>query len=107
MKGWYIWDRKTDKVYPADVLTARKSFDEDDRRLARDVLPGGGIVSTVFLGLDHSYREGPPVLWETMVFPSEDDFSELYMERYTSREDALEGHARAVAMFKEQQESER
>jgi hypothetical protein len=106
MKGWYIWDRKTDKVYPADVLTAGKSFGEDDRRLAYDVLPDGKVVSTVFLGLDHSYREGPPVLWETMVFSREGNYDDLHMERYTSKKDALEGHARAVAMFKGQQESE-
>jgi len=31
-------------------------------------------VSTVFLGLDHSFSsEGPPLLWETMVFLAEGD----------------------------------
>jgi hypothetical protein len=28
----------------------------------------GGVVSTVFLGLDHQYGAGPPLLFETMVF---------------------------------------
>lgn len=29
---------------------------------------GGIVVSTVFLGLDHQYGDGPPILFETMVF---------------------------------------
>jgi hypothetical protein len=52
-------------------------------------------VSTVFLGLDHAFVSGPPVLWETMVFGGEHDG---YQERYTSRESAEHGHAKAVRM---------
>jgi hypothetical protein len=40
---------------------------------------------------------GPRVLWETMIFGLDDD---SYQERYTSREAALEGHARAVEIVK-------
>ena len=29
---------------------------------------GESEVSTVFLGLDHQFGKGPPILWETMVF---------------------------------------
>jgi hypothetical protein len=29
---------------------------------------GASRVSTVFLGLNHRFAPGPPVLWETMVF---------------------------------------
>lgn len=29
---------------------------------------GGYRVSTIFLGMDHSWGEGPPLLFETMVF---------------------------------------
>ena len=54
-------------------------------------------VSTVFLGLDHSYNENVPVLWETMIFGGEHN---LYQERYSSYEGALEGHERAVLLVK-------
>jgi len=37
------------------------------RRVGRDRI-GPAEVSTVFLGLDHSFGRGSPVLWETMVF---------------------------------------
>jgi hypothetical protein len=49
-------------------------------------------VSTVFLGLDYGFRtdDGPPVLWESMIFggPLSGE-----MRRYTSRADAIAGHA--------------
>lgn len=47
------------------------------------------MVSTVFLGLDHQYGVGPPVLWETLVFGGVLDGE---MRRYTSRAAALRGH---------------
>lgn len=50
------------------------------------------LVSTVFLGLDHNFGDGPPHLWETMILGGPLD---QYQERYSSREAALEGHARA------------
>ncbi len=32
------------------------------------ILNAAGKVSTVFLGLDHNFGDGPPILWETLVF---------------------------------------
>jgi hypothetical protein len=53
-------------------------------------------VSTIFTGLDHNYGDdgwetddGPPVLWETMVFGGVLDGEQ---RRYSSRADALRGH---------------
>jgi len=41
---------------------------DDARVVARDQI-GESRVSTVFLGLDHNFMgDGPPILWETMVF---------------------------------------
>jgi len=54
-------------------------------------------VSTVFLSIDHAFLDGPPVLWETMVFDRETGESDLYCEGYASREAAMQGHARVVA----------
>ena len=51
-------------------------------------------VSTVFLGLDHSWRSDKPVLWETMIFGGKHD--QAYQERYSSYEDAIAGHQRAI-----------
>ncbi len=46
-------------------------------------------VSTVFLGLDHSFGSGPPLLFKSMVFGGTLDGEQ---ERYTSRADAEAGH---------------
>ncbi len=54
-------------------------------------------VSTVFLVIDHAFMGGEPVLWETMVFRKDPPETDLYSERYTSREAAAQGHARVVA----------
>ena len=80
-----------------DVLKWGAWFEEDDnRRVAEDEV-GEARISTVFLGLDHSFGSGPPVLWETMIFGGEHD---EYQERYTSRIDAENGHLRAIQLVK-------
>lgn len=38
-----------------------------DRQVKLDTF-GEIKCSTVFLGIDHNWGEGPPVLWETMIF---------------------------------------
>ena len=47
-------------------------------------------VSTVWLGLDHSFGDGPLLIFETMVFGGNLD---LEMDRYTTEAEALAGHA--------------
>jgi len=50
-------------------------------------------VSTVFLGLDHQYFAGPPILFETMIFHG--PLNE-YQERYETWDEASKGHDIAV-----------
>lgn len=87
-------DGRTPVAEP-DPLVWAQWFETADRVLARTVLPGG-VVSTVFLGLDHQWRDGPPVLWETLVFMNGGAVSGS-MQRYTSAAAALIGHDIAVA----------
>jgi hypothetical protein len=64
-----------------------------DRHVAETVVEGVRI-STVFLGLDHNFRDhGPPVLFETMVFGGPEDG---FFERYSSWSDADRGHTETV-----------
>lgn len=69
---------------------------DDIWRVGRTDLPNGGYVSTVFLGLDHGlWRDGPPHIFETMVFlPAGDDYGEQL--RYSTWEEAEAGHKEAV-----------
>ena len=50
---------------------------------------GDVSVSTVFLGMDHSFNGGTPVLFETMIFGGEYD---QYQERYCTWDEAEKGH---------------
>lgn len=102
----YILDENKNPVEATTLEWAEWSEDfAKNRRVDLDEL-NGYRVSTVFLGLDHSVNssglfgdKGLSVLWETMIF--KDGYSELYCDRYTSYEDALKGHARAVELAKE------
>jgi len=72
---------------------------EADRRVAKTKLEDDTVISTVFLGLDHSFGEGPPLLFETMVFLSDSDGGEDYMRRYETYEQAEAGHEKAVKIY--------
>lgn len=92
----YILDAAGEPVACDDLDTwANFLENRDARRVAqdRDEGPDGADVwiSTVFLSLDHQYGDGPPILWETMVFGGPLDGEQ---NRYTSRAAALAGHQR-------------
>ena len=72
-----------------DLLTWALWFERPARRRVAETFYGDVRVSTVFLGLDHSFGGPVPVLWETMVFGGVLD-GEQY--RYTSVADARAGH---------------
>ena len=64
--------------------------DSSSRNVAKTELEAGGMVSTIFLCIDHSFGlGGPPILYETMVFGGPGDGEQ---DRYTTREAALIGH---------------
>lgn len=80
--------------------------DGDNRRVALDVINEVIRVSTVFLGIDHGIDSSNPVLFETMVFDdrNENTGSDLYMRRYTSWDEAKQGHEVIVKTIKERLE---
>lgn len=62
--------------------------------VARYLFPEGILVSTVWLGINHNFMpDGPPLIFETLVFGGPCDQE---MDRYTTQEEALEGHVRMV-----------
>ena len=70
-----------------------------ERKGASDTV-GDVRVSTVFLGLEHSFGEGPPVLFETMVFGG--TLSDE-MDRYCTWDEAEAGHAAMVRRVRNSQ----
>jgi hypothetical protein len=70
------------------------------RHVGDDTL-NGYRVSTVFLGVNHQFGDGPPLLYETMIFRGGDPGQEVFCDRYSTRAQAAEGHARALAAIRE------
>lgn len=64
-------------------------FEMANRRVALDVV-GEARISTCFLGLNHQFGGGPPILFETMVFGGTLDGEQ---ERCSTWEQALAQHA--------------
>ena len=83
------------EIKPVDLMTWARWLDVDPLRgrIKRDVI-GDVTISTVFLGLDHRWGDGPPVLFETMVFGGSLDEA---MERYSTYDEAETGHDLMVA----------
>lgn len=70
-----------------------KDNPEDLTRVGWTEIEPGIEVSTVFLGLDHGWGDGPPILFETMTFGGPHDGD---CERYSTWNEAVVGHERAV-----------
>ena len=98
----YILDANGEPVLEPDLMTwAAWMEGATNRRVAKDII-GESKVSTMFLGLDHSfqseYEEPQPIFWETMVFGGKLDQE---MDRCGgSREQAKAMHARMVERVK-------
>jgi hypothetical protein len=81
------------------MLAWSKMFENvDNRTVAKTEVAAGIVVSTVFLGLDHQIGEGPPLLFETMVFNDYGDDGQQY--RYSTWDEAEAGHKKTVAICK-------
>jgi hypothetical protein len=78
---------------PHAMLRWAECFESLDRVVAKTNIEGVE-VSTVFLGLDHSFGRGPPLLFETMTF---DDYGsgEICL-RYSTWDEAVRGHNATV-----------
>lgn len=92
MNGRYI-EKNGVPVAEPDLLKWGNWLEAADRQVANHEV-GDERISTVFLGLDHSFVEGAiPILYETMVFGGPLDGE---MERYATRTGALYGHAKML-----------
>lgn len=72
----------------------------DQKFVSRTDLPGGVFVSTVLLGVDHSFGFGTrPVIFETMVFESIENMEGLDCQRYCTKTEAELGHEAMVTKW--------
>ena len=99
MIGQYIL--KYRKPVPCDdLLKWAKWFEKKRKRRVRLTYIGSVRISTVFLGLDHSW-DGIPMLFETMIFglPNTDEDFEFQTHCTTHRQ-ALKMHTNAIQFTK-------
>lgn len=95
----------------ANVIEWAEYYERSNRVVKHDEIDGY-VISTVFLGINHNFwGEGPPLLFETMVFKGETtirraDGTELqvplsigYQDRCSTWVQAIAMHARAVEQY--------
>ena len=92
MKHEYTLDDQGNPVVERDLMKWARWIEAADRKIASDTI-GDARVRTMFLGLDYSFGDGPPILFETTILGGTHDG---YMDRYTNRIAALAGHDQAM-----------
>jgi len=89
MIRYYILDGREIKP-TADLMEYAEWFENSTARFINQTMIGDIKVSTVFLGLDHSFGDGQtPILFETMVFGGPLDQQQ---DRYSTYDEAEAGH---------------
>ena len=99
---WIEVDGVPTPVESDNVLSWARWMETAERQVAVTAVDDF-LVSTVFLGLDHSFGFGPPLFYETMVFYQPPElidsrrWADLVQERYSTRQMAEAGHKEIVA----------
>lgn len=70
----------------------------ESNRLVKQETIGNIFVSTVFLGVNHQFGDGPPLVYETMTFGND---ALSICERYSTRPEAIAGHAEVAEQVKQ------
>ena len=93
----YVLDEHGEPQLEPDIMKRGQWFETADWTVARTQV-GDVVVSTVFLGMDHSFGAGPPLLFETMVFGGPLDEEQ---RRWHRRTEAEAGHKIVVRRVQE------
>lgn len=96
MVKYYILDDDDNPIAVSNVIEWAKWFDRAYRHIGYDNI-GDASVSTVFLGLNHNYFGGKPLLYETMILGGKHD---KYQEQYSTKQEAMAGHQKAIELVK-------
>lgn len=94
---FYILDEDKN-IIPCEDSDKWEAFIKTKKKIIAQELIDNLFVSTVFLGLDHSYGLYEKILFETMVF--DENRESISCVRYSTYQEAEEGHKRAVEKIK-------
>lgn len=89
---------------PLDLMQWVALLDDQAYRVVAQEQIGEARVSTVWLGSNHRYGPGAPLIFETMIFGGPHDG---YCDRYPSEAMAREGHAHALRVVRGEVEANR
>jgi len=94
-RDWYILNEdKTPRL--ADLEEWARWSIKNDKHVGSTEI-GDARISTVFVGLDHNWGDGPPLLFETMVFGGKEDG---HCERCSTWKQAEAQHETVCAMVR-------
>lgn len=103
---YYLWDKDTETIKETDSVQEFGEWFESifNRKVAETSIIHSPEhqywVSTVALGVSHGRVEGEPLIFETRVFLN-DDYKDIYTERYFTSQEAREGHQRICKQFRD------
>ena len=93
------------EIVEVDSLMQSTAFNDDKKRRVGFNTVDGRDISTVFLGINHQYGNGAPLLFETIVFDNRggenENSGDEYCERYSTYDEAESGHAKVVQWVKD------
>jgi hypothetical protein len=95
------------KGLPLSLTQYAMLFENMEYRVVKQEALGKYFVSTVWTGLNMSFLKNfRPLIFETMIFLEDENdngIEELmgYQERYSTEEEALAGHAKAIEFVKQ------
>lgn len=101
MKNWYY--DKQGKVI-TDLLEWARLFEDKNYQVVSRYKDERVIISTVWLGIDHNWGNGPPLIFETMVFARSKDIDPKFHNlqwRWTTEEEAKKNHEIIVNCYLE------
>lgn len=90
---YYILEDKIAK--PVEDMMEWAKYFESANRVVKKTKLTYCEVSTVFLGINHAFGNGKPILFETMIFGGEHN---EYCERHSTWEEAEAGHQKAIEL---------
>ena len=96
----YYYDRSGKPISPERFAVLHR-YKSNYIRVAEDTI-GNLWISTVWLGINHEFRENlPPLIFETRIFKAEGKDRYVYQMRYSDEQEAFAGHLIAVQYAKE------
>lgn len=95
--GYWVLNKDKRAVKAASVEEWGLFFRSPERIVKQETI-GDVKISTVFLGLDHQFGDGPPLLFETMIFGGKHD---EFCDRCTTWGEAEIMHQQALLKVEE------